>query len=123
MNTNVAVPFGFDFSGRTAAVDDARHIRDLIESVLLTNPGERVNRPGFGCGVLQLLFAPANETLASTMKYLIEGALQQWLSDRIQVQDVTFVAHEGEVDITVSYVDLLTQQQGAARIGAPVVSL
>lgn len=52
---NIAYPFRFDGGGRTATADDDRHIRDLIEGVLFTNPGERVNRPDFGSGLGQLL--------------------------------------------------------------------
>src|SRR5271165_734476 len=56
--TNIAFPFRIDGRGRTALVDDNSHIRDLIEQLLFTNPGERVNRPTFGSGLLALVFQP-----------------------------------------------------------------
>ena len=59
---NLDYPYHFDHRGRTAATSDADHIRDLIEQVLFTTPGERVNRPGFGSGVMQLVFAPNSES-------------------------------------------------------------
>src|SRR5260221_14759992 len=107
MVTQVAFPFRFDARGRTASGDDERHIRDLIEQVLLTAAGERVNRPDFGSGVMQLVFAPASEMLVSTAEYLIQGALQQWLSDRIQVQDVTVTASDGSIEVVVVYINRL----------------
>ncbi|HYJ93736.1 MAG TPA: GPW/gp25 family protein, partial [Vicinamibacterales bacterium] len=58
-------PYRFDRSGWTATTGDEDHIRDLIEQVLFTAPGERVNRPTFGSGVLRLVFAPNSDTLAS----------------------------------------------------------
>ena len=70
------------------APDHDRHIRDLIEQVLLTAPGERVNRPTFGTGTGQLVFAPNSDTLAIAQQKLIQAGLQQWLSDLIQVQSV-----------------------------------
>ena len=51
-------PYHFDGSGRSAATDEADHIRDLIEQVLFTSPGERVMRPDFGAGLLALVFEP-----------------------------------------------------------------
>lgn len=85
---DIAFPFGFDRTGHTAAATDAdRHIRDLIEQVLLTSPGERVNRPTFGTGTNQLVFAPNGDTLAMAQQKLIQAGLQQWLSDLIQVRE------------------------------------
>ena len=36
-----------------------RHIREQIEQVLFTDPGERVFRPEFGAGVRRLVFEPS----------------------------------------------------------------
>ena len=67
---NIDYPFHFDSRGRTAATDDDDHIRDMIEQFLFTNPGERVNRPNFGSGLMQLVFAPnSNEFAASLQRY------------------------------------------------------
>ena len=68
--------------------DDDRHIRDLIEQLLFTNPGERVNRPEFGSGLGQLIFAPNSPELATAVQFLVQGALQQWLGDLIAVERV-----------------------------------
>ena len=62
---NTVFPYQFDARGRTAEADDERHIRDLIEQLLFTAPGERVNRPTFGSGLLQLVFAPNSPELAA----------------------------------------------------------
>ena len=51
-------------------------------------PGERVNRPDFGCGLLQLVFAPNSVELAATLQALVQGALQQWLGSLIRVNEV-----------------------------------
>src|SRR5437588_2972286 len=85
---DVDFPFNFDGRGRTAETAGDAHIRDLIEQVLFTAPGERVNRPTFGCGLAQLVFTPNSDELAAATQYLVHGALQQWLGDLIQVEDV-----------------------------------
>jgi phage baseplate assembly protein W len=101
---NVDCPFRFDHLGLTAATDDADHIRDLIEQVLFTAPGERVNRPTFGSGLLQLVFAPNSDELAATTQFLVQGALQEWLGDLLQVQAVQIESQESTLRITVQYV-------------------
>ena len=117
--SNIDYPLHFDGRGRTALTDDVNYIRDLIEQVLLTAPGERVMRPGFGSGVMQLVFAAASPEVAATAQFLIQGALQQWLSDVITVEAVEVEAHDGALLITVQYVERLSQQRGVAEIAAP----
>ena len=85
---NLDYAYGFDARGRTAATSDDDHIRDMIEQVLFTTPGERVNRPTFGSGLLQLVFAPNSDALAATTQFLVQSALQQWLGEVIAVEDV-----------------------------------
>mgnify|MGYP002779604165 FL=1 len=67
MSGYLAFPFAPDARGRSASVDRARHIREMIEQVLFTAPGERVMRPEFGCGVKELLFQPASDALAAAL--------------------------------------------------------
>ena len=112
-------PFSFDGSGRTAQTDDSGYIRDLIEQVLLTAPGERVMRPTFGSGVLQLVFAAASPEVAATTQFLIQGALQQWLSDVIIVDAVDVEVQDSALLITIQYIERRTQTRGVAQISAP----
>lgn len=113
--THVDFPFHVDERGRTAATGDADHVRDLIEQVLFTAPGERVNRPSFGCGVLHLVFAPNGEELASATQFLVQGALQQWLGDLIEVDAVDVLAEDATLRITVSYLVRRTQERRTAQ--------
>ena len=104
-------PFHFDERGRTASVDDEGHIRDLIEQVLFTAPGERVNRPTFGSGLLQLVFAPNSDALAATTQMTVQGALQQWLGDLIAVESVEVNSHDSTLEVQVQYVILRSQER------------
>ena len=94
-------PFHFDGRGRTAQCSEEEYIRELIEQVLLTAPGERVMRPEFGSGVRQLLFGAASPEVATATQYLVQGSLQQWLADLITVEAVDVQAGDGELLITV----------------------
>jgi len=108
---NVKYPYGFDSSGHTAQTDLPSHISDMIEQILLTSPGERVNRPTFGCGVTQLVFAPNSDALAATKQQVIQASLQQWLSDLIRVNAVDVSAQDSTLLITVTYTIIQSQQQ------------
>ena len=101
---NVDFPYHFSSEGRTAGTDDAGHIRDLIQQVLFTTPGERVNRPTFGSGLMQLVFAPNSGELATATQALVQGALQEWLGDLIEVQQVEVESEDSSLRVTVEYV-------------------
>jgi phage baseplate assembly protein W len=123
MPGNTAFPYHFDPRGRTALTDDETHLVDLIGQVLMTAPGERVNRPDFGSGVLQLAFAPASDTLAATVQYLIQGALQKFLGQRLAVQNVLVAPGEdGTLTITIGYLDRLTQTARSTSFTAVTAS-
>ena len=102
--TQVDFPYRFDSRGRTAETDEADHIRDLIYQVLFTSPGERVMRPDFGSGLLQLVFAPNSDVLAATTQALVQGALQQWLGQLIAVEAVRIESEDATLRVTVQYV-------------------
>ena len=106
MNSMIQIDYPFHFTpqGRTASTDSDEHIRDLIEQVLFTSPGERVNRPTFGSGVMQLVFAPNSDELATATQFLVQGALQQWLGDLIQLEAVTVQSKDGTLSVDVQYV-------------------
>ena len=107
-------PFRFDGRGHTAQTGHEDHVRDLIEQVLFTSPGERVNRPAFGSGVVQLLFAPNNDALASATQLTVQGALQQWLGDLILVESVDVENDDAILRVRVQYVVRKTQQRQVA---------
>lgn len=100
---DLSFPFRFDSRGRTAETDYEHHIRDLIEQVLFTSPGERVNRPTFGCALLQLVFGPASDELATATQFMVEGSLNEWLGDLIQVDAVEVVADDSTLRVRVDY--------------------
>ncbi len=97
-------PFRIDSRGRSAEVGGDAHIRDMIEQVLFTVPGERVNRPDFGCGLLQLVFAPNSDALAAALQMTVQGSLQQWLGELIEVEEVQVENLDARLLVTVQYI-------------------
>lgn len=116
-----AHPFGVDEAGRIAATTPLRHVREMIRLVLFTAPGERVNRPDFGCGLLNLVFEPNGSTLAMTTRFLVQAALQRWLGDVLTVHDVAAAAprDDGRLEIEVVYSLKEDGVRRADRFAAP----
>ena len=118
MNT-LDFPFSFDSLGRTATCDRGDHIRDLIEQVLFTSPGERVMRPDFGSGILSLVFEANSTTLAATTQMLVQGALQQHLSHLIAVQAVEVANDDAILRVDIRYVVLRDRTTQSANFTVP----
>jgi phage baseplate assembly protein W len=104
-------PYRIDNNGRTAIAGEDEHIKQMIEQVLFTSPGERVNRPTFGTGINTLIFAPLSDEIVATTQLLVQGALQQWLGDLIVVRSVDVSSKESTLRVNISYVNRKTQQQ------------
>jgi phage baseplate assembly protein W len=99
----IAVPLQFDGRGRTAQTPTSQHLQDLVEAVVLTAPGERVMRPTFGSGLMQLAFAPNSDQLGATVQMLVQGGLQSLLGNLIEVADVTIDQTDASMTVSVSY--------------------
>ena len=110
---NIDFPFHFDGRGQTAATDDNNHIRDMIEQLLFTSPGERVNRPDFGSGLLQMVFAPNSPEMAAALQLTLRGALHRWLGDLIELRDLQVSSLDSTLTIGVQY---LRRQTGQTQI-------
>lgn len=100
---DIGFPFTIDGHGRTAQADDAAHVRQMIEQLIFTTPGERVMRPDFGSGLLQLIFAPNSPELAATLQFTLQAALQRYLSDVVDVRGLTASAVDSTLTIEISY--------------------
>ena len=112
--TDVDFPYHVDGRGRTATANTDDHLRDLIEHVLFTAPGERVMRPDFGSGLLGLVFEPGGPELVATTQHLVQGGLQQELGGLIAVESVEVSQDDGTLTVSVTYVSLQTQERTAA---------
>lgn len=115
-------PLRFDGRRRTAVTGDGEHVRDLIEQVLFTQPGERVNRPDFGSGLLGLAFAPLSDELAAATTFLVRGSLEQWLGTLITVEDVSVERDDGVLRVTVAYALRRTGEQRTVAFERPAVA-
>jgi uncharacterized protein len=112
---NLDYPYSFDGRGRTAETSYENHVRDMIEQFLFTNPGERVNRPDFGSGLLQLVFAPNSPELAAALQFTVQAGLQRWLGDVIEVEHLEVSSEDSKLTVDLSYRLKRTQERRTER--------
>jgi phage baseplate assembly protein W len=112
MNLNIKFPFHFDAKGHTASTDYDDHVRDMLEELIFTNPGERVNRPDFGSGLLQMVFAPNSPELAAALQFTLKAAIDRWLGDIVTLQSLAVTSVDSTLTVDVAYV---VRQTGTSR--------
>lgn len=117
---NVDYPFHYGGRGLTATTDQDAHIRDMLEQLIFTNPGERVNRPDFGSGVLQLIFAPNSPELAAGLQFTLKAAVQRWLGDLVTIQELEVVSLDSTLTVDLQYIVRRTGEQQTARFNRTV---
>lgn len=106
MRVDIAYPLRTDAAGRTATAAPEEHIRQMVEQLVLTSPGERVMRPTFGGGVGRTLWAPISDALVSTLRFQLATSLTQELGDIIEVRTVEVGledAASGVLRVTIAY--------------------
>jgi uncharacterized protein len=113
-------PFHFDNNGLTASTTQDDHVRDMIEQVLFTTPGERVNRPDFGCGLLRLVFEPIGDAFVVATESTVRASLVQWLSEVANVEQVNVSSSDSKVEVTVRYVVRGTEERRTAQFSRNV---
>lgn len=115
---NVDFPYRVDARGRTATAGHADHVRHMVELVLFTSPGERVNRPDFGCDLLDMVFTGNSPELAAALETSARAALQRWLGDLLTVDSLTVTAEEATLLVHVTYVLTATRETRAVTVSA-----
>jgi phage baseplate assembly protein W len=96
-------PFRIDGRGRTATTGVEDHIRDMIEQFLFTSPGERVNRPEFGSGLLAKVFDPNSAELATALEFSLQAGLQRWLGDLVEVRALEVTSEDATLRVRIDY--------------------
>ncbi|HZJ66689.1 MAG TPA: GPW/gp25 family protein [Kofleriaceae bacterium] len=117
---DIAFPYRFDSRGRTADPGADDHVRDMIELLIFTSAGERVNRPDFGSGLQQLVFTPNSPELAATVQFTLQAALQRWLGDVIEVRDLDVRSEDSTVTVDITYLVRRTGEVQSATFSRAV---
>ena len=116
MSTRAAFPYALDSTGHTAPALAPDQVNQMLEQILFVMPGERVNRPDFGCALMNLVFTARTSEITTAVEALVEGALRKWAGDRIQVRDVAVAVQQEQVTVTIHYVDPRTQTVRQVRV-------
>lgn len=112
-------PFSIAGDGRATLTLGDDHVRDMIDQILFTAPGERVMLPDFGCGLLTLVFEPNSGLLAASTELLVRSSLQRWLGDLIDVRTVNVLAIDSELLVRIEYIRLVDGRKVTEEISVP----
>lgn len=118
--TSPAHPYGPGADGRTRVRDEAGLVRDMLELVLFTSPGERVRRPDFGCAVAGLVFAGNSPELALSVELTIQSAAQRFLGDVLAIERLAVSADEATLTIDLAYRLRRTGERRTERMERPL---
>ena len=119
---DVAFAYHLDARGRTAAATPDDHILQMLEQLLFTRPGERVNRPDFGCGLLDLVFSPNAPELAAALDVTVAAAVQRWLGDVIALTSLEVSTQESTLTVDLAYQVLATGTTTTATLTVPGIA-
>lgn len=108
---NIEFPYRIATNGRTANTDDCDHVRDMIELLLFTHPGERVMRPDFGTGLLQFVHCPNSPELAAALQLTVQAAISQYLGDVIDVRELRIESLDAQLRVSLVYTLLSTGKE------------
>lgn len=115
----IAFPYGLDDRGRTATATYDDHVEQMLELLLLTQPGERVNLPTFGCGLLGQVFAPNSPEIAAALSVTIAASISLWLRDVLSVTSLDVTAEGGELIVAIDYTVLATGSPASLTLSVP----
>ncbi len=106
----MAFPYSINFAGRTAVTDLPAYVEGLVIATLSTTQGERVNRPTFGAGLQQFVFAPSDSHSMASAQTMLHAAIVQWLSDIVTLQALSVDADGDEMTVRLTYVIDATEE-------------
>jgi uncharacterized protein len=115
----ITFPYGLDDRGRTATASYDDHVEQMLELLLLTQPGERVNQPTFGCGLLDQVFAPNSPEIAAALTVTIAAAISLWLRDVLSVTSLDVTAQDDQLIVTIGYTVLATSSPTSLTLTVP----
>ena len=115
--TSFGFPFEIGGRGEISSKTGDENIKAKIKQILFTSPGERVNLPEFGCGLMNLVFDPNNPILATTTEFNIRKSLERWMGDEILVESVDVTSQEEALLIEIIYIRKDTLERDKVKLG------
>lgn len=115
----VAFPYGLDDRGRTATATYNEHVEQMLLLLLFTRPGERVNQPTFGCGLLDHVFAPNSPEIAAALNVTIAAAISLFMQDVLSVTSLEVSTQGSQLTVTIGYTVLATGSPTNLTLSVP----
>jgi phage baseplate assembly protein W len=120
MARTLGLPFQIGALGAPRTANRAVGARQQIEQLLFTLPGERVNRPDFGCGVQRLVFSGASAEAAAATEYVVRVAMGKFLTDVLTVDAVKVTVDDVTLSVDILYTLVDTGEEMADTFKRPL---
>lgn len=105
LGAGLSFPLAIDPRGRPLMTSAEEKIAQSIRIILGTARGERVMRPGFGCGIHDLVFASASTATHALIIHHVTEAITRW-EPRVELTQVEISdadTREGQLLIGIQY--------------------
>jgi len=112
LGQGLAQPTAPDVAGRLPVISGSEKVRQAIYTLLDTDPGERVMRPDFGCGLRRYLMHPNNPATRAAIQREITQAMTRW-EPRVKLVDIAVTPTDDRamVLIEIHYAHVLDARQ------------
>ena len=106
LGKGVRFPVSVNLNGGVSSSVLEENVRQSIFIVLGTAPGERLNRPDFGCRIHDLMFAPNNSMTAARAEVYCEEAIYKYEPrvDKVVCRAGANPDQPNRLDIRIEYV-------------------
>jgi phage baseplate assembly protein W len=120
MERALSFPFRITELGAAATAPRAEVIRQQLEQLLMTIPGERVNRPDFGCGIQRLVFAGAGPETVAAAEYVIATSIRRHLRALVSLDAVRVTVDDSSLFVDILYSVVGTGEERSASFVQPL---
>ncbi|HZH03072.1 MAG TPA: GPW/gp25 family protein [Myxococcaceae bacterium] len=120
MGRNLHFPFQLGDRGVPLTANYLQTVRQQLEQLLFTVPGERVNRPRFGCGIQRLVFGSASPEAATAAEYVIKINIQEFMGELVKLDAVKVTAEDATLFVDILYTLRDTGEERAETFRRPL---
>ncbi len=112
---DVSFPLRIDNRGRMATAGYETHVREMLEQLLFTQPGERVNRPDFGTPISAAIFDRPTDELISSLEFQVSTSVQRFMGEVVSLENVSIDVVDDQIEIILTYTIIALNQSTEER--------
>lgn len=120
MDRAMAFPFRVTELGAAAISARRQAVHEQLEQLLLTIPGERVNRSAFGCGIQRMVFDSTDALSLAAAEYVVSTSIREHLRDLVALDAVRVTVADSTILVDILYTLVGTNEEAAYSVALPL---